>query len=319
MFGFRDTFRYFQCHSCGCLQIAEIPENLDRYYPPEYYAFSPVRRESILHRFKRILALKRNEAAIFHRGLVGRLLNKLFPMAAGSISWVNGQIGLRRMGKRPWSFKSKILDVGCGNGASLYSLSQLGFKKLLGADPFITSDIVYRPHLRILKKTIRDIDERFDIITLHHSFEHMPDPLEVLRTVHRALSDDGLCLIRIPVVSSYAWEKYRTYWVQLDAPRHLFLHSVRSMEVLAAQAGFEVEEIIWDSTEFQFWGSEQYLRDIPLMDDVSYAKQPSESIFSAHEIEDFRIKANELNLVGRGDQAAFYLSRARSVREIARG
>jgi hypothetical protein len=95
--------------------------------------------------------------------------------------------------------------------------------------------------------------------------------------------------------------------VQLDAPRHLFIHSVKSMETLAAQAGLRVAEVAWDSTEFQFWGSEQYLRDIPLRADASYATRPEKSIFSARQIADFRTKAAELNALGRGDQAAFFL------------
>jgi len=37
----------------------------------------------------------------------------------------------------------------------------------------------------------------------------------------------GWCVIRIPTVSSFAWEHYREQWVQLDAPRHFFLHKVR--------------------------------------------------------------------------------------------
>ena len=37
MFGFRDEFTYFECARCGCLQIAEIPSNMDRYYPATYF------------------------------------------------------------------------------------------------------------------------------------------------------------------------------------------------------------------------------------------------------------------------------------------
>jgi SAM-dependent methyltransferase len=228
-------------------------------------------------------------------------------MPPGITHWVSGQIGLRRLREGAWSLKNKILDVGCGNGAALLLLSQLGFQDLWGIDQFIPNDITYSTRIRVLKTSIHDLDQTFDIVTFHHSFEHMADPLEVLRSVHRVLSDEGLCLIRIPVANSFAWEHYGIHWVQVDAPRHLFLHSIKSMEILAAQAGLDVAEVIWDSTEFQFWGSEQYLRDIPLMDDASYLNQPARSIFSAQEIEDFRMKANELNIVRRGDQAAFFL------------
>jgi hypothetical protein len=42
MFGFRDEFTYFECSICGCLQISEIPENISKYYPLNYYSFSEV-------------------------------------------------------------------------------------------------------------------------------------------------------------------------------------------------------------------------------------------------------------------------------------
>ena len=312
MFGFRETFRYFQCHSCGCLQIAEVPEDLGPYYPPEYYSFAPLRQATPLRRswVRRMLAAKRKEAAFFHRGILGRLLNKLRPLPPGIINQVSELIGLRQLGKRTWSLKSRILDVGCGNGAGLLFLGMLGFEDLWGVDLFIPNDVTYSTGIRILKKSIHDLDQTFDIVTFHHSFEHMPDPLEVLHSVYRILSDDGLCLIRVPVVNSFAWEHYGIHWVQVDAPRHLFLHTVKSMKILVAQAGLEVEEVVWDSTELQFWGSEQYLRDIPLRDNSSYVNSPSESAFSAQEIESFRKKAKELNTLGRGDQAAFFLSKS---------
>jgi hypothetical protein len=40
MFGFRDVFTYFQCSVCGCLQIADIPTDMSKYYPSNYYSYS---------------------------------------------------------------------------------------------------------------------------------------------------------------------------------------------------------------------------------------------------------------------------------------
>jgi hypothetical protein len=71
----------------------------------------------------------------------------------------------------------------------------------------------------------------------------------------------------------------------------------------------KVKEIIYDSEGFQFWGSEQYRRGIPLLSARSYMTNPSQSIFSGSQIREFEDKALQLNLEKRGDQAAFYLSR----------
>lgn len=40
MFGFRDEFAYFECSKCDCLQITEIPKNIGKHYPTNYYSFN---------------------------------------------------------------------------------------------------------------------------------------------------------------------------------------------------------------------------------------------------------------------------------------
>jgi hypothetical protein len=139
----------------------------------------------------------------------------------------------------------------------------------------------------------------------HHSFEHVPDPINTLISVSRRLSKIGLCLIRIPTISSYAWRKYGTYWVQLDAPRHFYLHSIN-------KTNLKIDDIIWDSTSFQFWGSEQYLKNIPLRSGLSYADNQNKSIFSPNQIQEFEVKAKELNRNKCGDQAAFFISKIKN-------
>ena len=42
MFGFRDKFEYLECGQCGCVQIINIPTNIAKYYPDNYYSFDKV-------------------------------------------------------------------------------------------------------------------------------------------------------------------------------------------------------------------------------------------------------------------------------------
>ena len=147
----------------------------------------------------------------------------------------------------------------------------------------------------------------WDIVMFHHSFEHVSDPEAVLSRVHQMLNPAGCCVIRVPVASSFAWEHYGVNWVQLDAPRHLFLHSDESMKVLAERTGFDVFSVEYDSTALQFWGSEQFARDIPSLDSRSYSQNPKDSIFSKEDLDRFTERAKELNEAKRGDQAVFYL------------
>ena len=145
------------------------------------------------------------------------------------------------------NFDSEILDVGCGTGSFLNLLSRDGFTRLRGADPFIPQDIAYDNGVVIWKKTIPEVQEKFDFVMMHHAFEHMAEPLAVLREIRRVLKPNRRALIRIPIAGSFAWRKYGVHWAQLDAPRHLFLHTVDSMTRLAGQAGLELESVFYDS------------------------------------------------------------------------
>src|SRR6185437_9012453 len=100
-------------------------------------------------------------------------------------------------------------------------------------------------------------------IMFHHSFEHIEDQIGTLAEVKSKLSPNGLCLIRIPV-AQWAWRHYGVNWVQLDAPRHFVIHTHESMIMAAEQAGLNIVNVEYDSTAFQFWGSELYRKDIPL-------------------------------------------------------
>ena len=143
----------------------------------------------------------------------------------------------------------------------------------------------------------------------NHSFEHIPNQKETLDSVYRLLSENGKCIIRIPTVSSFAWEKYNVNWVQLDAPRHFFLHSINSIKLLALNSGLILKDYFYDSTAFQFWGSEQYLKGIPLKSINSYDTNTKQSIFLKHEIKLFKKKAKELNDNNLGDQVTLYFAK----------
>jgi hypothetical protein len=78
------------------------------------------------------------------------------------------------------------------------------------------------------------------------------------------------------------------------------------MRILAAQSNLNLYNIVYDSTSFQFYGSEQYKKNIPLRDALSYSENPRNSIFTRAELSAFTKRARELNDTGQGDQAVFY-------------
>jgi SAM-dependent methyltransferase len=298
MFGFRDEFEYLECSKCGCLQIVKPPDDLSKYHPNEYASFqAPPPVMSGNHFIKFYFKRKRLEYVLLGKSIIGRFLSKIYG-APEYIDWF-------RRAKLQLDYE--ILDVGCGTGELLLELRHEGFRNLSGVDPFINNDVIYPNGVKVVKRPLEEIEGQFDFIMLHHSFEHMPEPLLALKQLHNILKPNRFVLIRIPLASSFAWREYGVNWAQIDAPRHFFLHTLNSMNILASQAGFEIADVVFDSKEFQFWASEQYLRDIPLMDATSYCFNPEKSIFSQEQIAAFKAKARELNKMNDGDQACFYL------------
>jgi len=296
MFGYRDEFEYFECAACGCLQIKEIPDNLSQYYPKNYYSFQKTDRQNKIF-LKSFLKRQIAKDCLYRRNIIGMILSRIY----GTPNYCDW---FRRVKIK---FESEILDVGCGNGGRLLRMRTDGFSNLTGVDPYIDDDIFYENGVKIFKKEICEIEQRFDFIMLSHSFEHMREPLSVFKELYRLLKPNRYILISIPVASSFAWRKYGVNWVQLDSPRHLFLHTIRSVQILSSHAGFQVANVAFDSTEFQFWGSEQYLKNIPLNAENSYAVNPKKSLFSKKQIRCFRNKAVELNKKHDGDSACFCL------------
>jgi predicted SAM-dependent methyltransferase len=180
-------------------------------------------------------------------------------------------------------------------------MSSWGFKNLTGIDPFIEADITYTWGVKVFKSDVFNHVGKYDLIMLHHSFEHMDNPYGVLKQLYRLLNPEGEVLIRIPVSDSFAWRKYGVNWSQLDAPRHFFLHTTNSITRLATSCGFVLYRISYDSTEGQFLDGEKYSRNITLHEHIAVESSC---------IRECKKQAKILNKIKDGDQACFILKKA---------
>jgi SAM-dependent methyltransferase len=192
----------------------------------------------------------------------------------------------------------KILDVGGGNGKLAKELRQAGFNHALCIDPFTSEESRY-----CRKITLSEIDGTWDRIMFHHSFEHIEDQLGTLAEVRKRLSPGGICLIRVPI-ATWAWRHYGVDWVQLDAPRHMCIHTPDSLAKAAQLSGLSVTGVKCDSTALQFWGSELYRKDIPLAE----GQRNLSKYFDAKTMKKYAEEAKTLNASGQGDQAAFMIT-----------
>ncbi len=203
-----------------------------------------------------------------------------------------------------------ILDIGSGTGDSLKKMHQLGYTNVTGVDPYIKEDYFFTDSFQIYKKDPLqlDVEKKFDCIMMHHSFEHMEFQKPILQKIKQLLSKEGRLLVRIPVFSEPLWNRYGVNVVSLDAPRHFFIHTIKSMKILCADVGLKIDRIEYDADEFSFWASEEYTKDMCLSDENSFGKNRKRSIFTKKQIKEFRKEIRKLNSEGKSDCAAFYIS-----------
>lgn len=306
MFGNHEQFHYARCACCDTIWLLDVPADLAPYYPADYYSVD-LDPEQVLGRFGvRQFARAMTRSVLFGRRRLASAAARMirmrqfhsFLIALDSLAFA----GLPR-GRR-----TRVLDVGCGAGVLVYSLGLAGVETAVGVDPFAPADRDFDSGASIKRADLADLTGTYDLVMFHHSLEHVPDPVESLRQARRLLADGGRILVRMPTVSSEAFEIYGAEWVQLDAPRHLRIFSRTGVESLAAQVGLRIEAAVDDSTSFQFWGSEQVRRGIPLMAPESMLVSPDDHVFTDSEVAGWTRRAAELNAAGRGDQAAWVLA-----------
>lgn len=136
----------------------------------------------------------------------------------------------------------RILDVGCASGSLLWMAKKKGFevkgvevgkkpaefaKNVLGFDVFCGQ--IQDAHYR---------DGEFDVVTMIHSLEHVPDPRRVLKEIHRILRDDGIFIAVVPNLASWSAQKDGIDWIWLQPQNHYSHFTPETLKEMAAREGF---------------------------------------------------------------------------------
>lgn len=284
--GTREVFTYFDCAQCETLRIAEVPSDLDRFYPKNYYAY-----ESAISRARPSTPFRRASA----RWLVGspdpvaRITRELAKGKTAFFSWLYlAEAGLG----------ARVLDVGCGSGGLLRRMQRYGFTQLMGVDPYAPAE-VDEPQFKIVRGELAAISGAFDVIMMHHVLEHLADPARALTLAREKLTPQGRVLVRLPIAGSAAHREFGRDWFNLDPPRHLVIPSVEGFRRLAEQARLRIVHTGFDSTEASFLMSLNYRADVSW----PHAPKPVPA-----ERRHYRRLVRRLNTAGRGDQALFVLA-----------
>jgi SAM-dependent methyltransferase len=304
MYGTGESFPYGECAECGSLTLLDAPDDFAPYYRSDYLSMTVDPTELDAPSRLAITALARAVLrAPTGLGAAGAAMAGAVPVRRVRTLTTILESVARVPGPRP----RRVLDVGSGSGMVPFAVSRAGEVEVLGIDPFAPGDRRLGDAAELRATTLDAVTGSFDLVMLHHSLEHMLEPVAALEDARRVLAAGGVVLVRVPTVSSYVWHEYRTDWIQLDPPRHVWLPSRAGLTACARRAGLDVVATYDDSSEFQFWGSEQARRGVPMTDPSSHFVDARRSQFSRQELRAFRRRSRELNARANGDQTVVYL------------
>ena len=146
------------------------------------------------------------------------------------------------------SFKTEsksILDIGCGTGHFLEICKNNNWK-VTGIEPnesareiansLINNKVLDAGELKKLPKS------SFDVITLWHVLEHLPNLQEQLKLINTLLKPNGILVVAVPNYNSFDAKHYKSNWAALDVPRHLWHFNKNSIYKLGKNYGFRLKQ-----------------------------------------------------------------------------
>lgn len=138
----------------------------------------------------------------------------------------------------------KILDIGAGTGDFLNICKENGWN-INGVEPSEKAQKIAAQKGIDLQSDLSEYGiEKYDIITMWHVLEHVPNLLHYIDTIKKVLKPDGVLIIAVPNYKSYDAKYYKNYWAAFDVPRHLWHFSKTSISKLFSKINIDVVKVL---------------------------------------------------------------------------
>ena len=248
----QNGFAIVRCLNCGLGYVNLRPPQslIQQFYPANYYAHhSSSGVWAILGRIKQRLLM----AVAIHkfgyprpvgysRGGVGQVVERLFAhLFAGRFT--------RIPPFQPTNAPRRSLDIGCGSGAYVSFLQELGWDACgIEPNPRAVQAARDRGCRNVSTGTIADLHSDgagFDLVTLWDVLEHTHFPMRVLQQARDILRADGLLIVKVPNVECLEARIWKNDWMGFDAPIHLYDFTVQTLTAMLNKAGFRVRDLAY--------------------------------------------------------------------------
>lgn len=211
----KETFDLYYDETLDMLITHPQPslENLGKYYESEDYISHTDNRRSLFEK-----------AYHFVKGIA--LKNKL--------NLINSQ----------QAAKGRILDIGAGTGDFLSVAKNDGWQTM-GIEPSDRAKgIAIDKGISFVENTTELENHSFDVITMWHVLEHVPDLDFQIKELKRLLKPEGTLIVAVPNFKSFDAKHYGTYWAAFDVPIHFWHFSKKAIQMLFEKENMKLEKVL---------------------------------------------------------------------------
>ncbi|WP_282112376.1 class I SAM-dependent methyltransferase [Maribacter stanieri] len=140
--------------------------------------------------------------------------------------------------------EKSLLDIGCGTGEFLAYAKNKNWNTV-GVEVNQNARNKASNKKLIIYKSLEDLpSKQFNIISLWHVLEHLPNLNEKISLIKTKLNDNGTLIIAVPNYKSYDAKHYKEFWAAYDTPRHLWHFSQDAIKILFEKHNFKVTKTL---------------------------------------------------------------------------
>ena len=211
----KEIFELYHDETLDMLITSPQPalENLGRYYESEDYISHTDNKRSLFEKayhFVKNIALK----------------NKL--------NLINSQ----------QSHKGRILDIGAGTGDFLLTAKNDGWETV-GVEPSERAkNIAIQKGISFVNEIDALENNSFDVITMWHVLEHVPNLELQIKELKRLLKPTGTLIVAVPNFKSYDAKYYNEFWAAYDVPIHFWHFSKKAIQSLFEKVDMKLEKVL---------------------------------------------------------------------------
>lgn len=211
----KETFDLYHDETLDMLITSPQPslENLGKYYESEDYISHTDNKRSLfekLYHFIKSIALKNKL----------NLINSL------------------------QSNKGRILDIGAGTGEFLSVAKNDGWQTI-GVEPSDKAKAIAKNKgVSFVEQTSELENHSFDVISMWHVLEHVPDLDKQIKELKRLLKPTGTLIIAVPNFKSFDAKHYGKFWAAYDVPIHFWHFSKTAIKLLFEKEEMKLEKVL---------------------------------------------------------------------------